>query len=478
MSSAASKEVCPLCERDVGCEESVVLREKGAEGVNHASIERGVKVRVEAGTRVHKMCRANHINKKNIAIDSKKGGDSALPVKRSARVSLGPYDSKTHCLFCGTDTGTTSAKIDPKGKSVERIYYVKTDAFVQTILVHCKTRGDEWATAVQGRIEYFGGDLHAADCVYHQSCNVNFRTMRNIPRQFTSVESTKRRKSGRPKDSDQDEAFERVCVFLEENDEEQLTISDLVAKMGEYLQGSKSMAYGNQYLKEKLISRYGNSLFVTDGRCGVKNIVTFREKTCDILRKYYNSPREEDEEAQKRAILQTAAKLIKSDIKTTVAPEEDTYPTTAELKLAAALDFIPASLRFLLQHLFVGKDTSRKVAGIGQAVVQAVRPRAVIAPLQLGLSVQMHHLYMSRFLIDSLSTMGFASSYQEVQRFEVNAACSLAPDMLGGDMDILDQFLLFAGDNVDHTIITLDGCISVPSPLVCQYSWPLAIQII
>ena len=128
-------------------------------------------------------------------------------------------------FFCGTDT----TKIDLKQKSEQRICYVKTDAFVQTILVHCKTRGDEWATAVQGWIEYFGGDLHAADCVYHQSCNVNYRTMRNIPRQFTSVESTKLRKNGRPKDSDQDEACERVCVFLEENDEEQLTVSDLVA---------------------------------------------------------------------------------------------------------------------------------------------------------------------------------------------------------------------------------------------------------
>ena len=120
--------------------------------------------------------------------------------------------------------------------------------------------------------------------------------------------------------------------------------------------------------------------------------------------------------------------LIKTDIKTTVASMEDTYPTTAELKIPAALDFIPASLWFLLQHLFVGKDTSRKVAGIGQAVVQAARPRAVIAPLQLGVAVQMHHLYRSRFLIDSLSTIEFASSYPEVQRLEMNAACSLAPE--------------------------------------------------
>jgi len=64
------------------------------------------------------------------------------------------------------------------------------------------------------------------------------------------------------------------------------------------------------------------------------------ERYCNILREYYNSPREDDKEAQKRAILLTAAKLIKTFIKTTLAQTEDTYETTAELKLAAALDFI------------------------------------------------------------------------------------------------------------------------------------------
>lgn len=117
--------------------------------------------------------------------------------------------------------------------------------------------------------------------------------------------------------------------------------------MGEYLHSSKSTAYGNQCLKEKLLNRYGNSIVLTDSHIIVKNIVTFREKNRDILREYYNSPLGwDDEEAQKRAILQTAAKLIKADIKTTVVSMEDMCPTTEELKLAAGLDFIPASLRF------------------------------------------------------------------------------------------------------------------------------------
>ena len=104
----------------------------------------------------------------------------------------------------------------------------------------------------------------------------------------------------------------------------------------------------------------------------------------------------------------------------------------------------------------MGEETSRKIAGIGQAIVQAARPRAVVAPLQLGLAVQAHHMYRSQFLV-TLHGMGFASSYKEVLRFEKNAADSVAPDMLADDIDVLDMTLLFAGDNVDHNILTIDG---------------------
>ena len=118
-------------------------------------------------------------------------------------------------------------------------------------------------------IFFWGGGLHAADCVYLQACNVNFRTMREIPKQFRSI--------GRHKDCDQEKAFEKVCTFLNEIDDEQLTISDLVAKRGEYLNDCKSVAYENQYLKEKLLKQYADSIPMAEVK-GVKNIVIFREK--------------------------------------------------------------------------------------------------------------------------------------------------------------------------------------------------------
>ncbi len=149
--------------------------------------------------------------------------------------------------------------------------------------------------------------------------------------------------------------------------------------------------------------------------------------------------------------------MIKSDIKTNVPSVTDQYPSSNSLELDSALSFVPETLRTLLNGLFVGKETSRKVAGIGQAIVQAARPHAVVAPLQLGLAVQAHHMYRSQFLVDTLHGMGFASSYKEVLRFEKNAADSVASDMLADDIDVLDMALIFAGDNVDHNILTIDG---------------------
>ena len=121
--------------------------------------------------------------------------------------------------------------------------------------------------------------------------------------------------------------------------------------------------------------------------------MTLREKTSHILRSYFKKTNQEgDEESQKKAIIETAARLMKSDIKTNVPSITDQYPNSEMLQLQSALDYFPESLRTVITALFVGEDIRRKVASIGHAIIHAVRPRAVLAPLQVGLSVQMHHL--------------------------------------------------------------------------------------
>ena len=95
------------------------------------------------------------------------------------------------------------------------------------------------------------------------------------------------------------------------------------------------------------------------------------------------------------------------------------------------------------------------MSSIGQAIMQASRPRSLIAPLQLGLAVQLHHNFGSRFLLDELNHLGFCSSYSEVQKFESSAAISQGFLKIPGYEDT--DCLQFIADNVDHNIGTLDG---------------------
>ena len=80
---------------------------------------------------------------------------------------------------------------------------------------------------VLGRLE-FARDLHAVDALYHQSCSVSFRTMKMVPQAFSpkSDKQTKSEARGRP--SNMNKAFLKDAEYLQDNDDEQITILDLV----------------------------------------------------------------------------------------------------------------------------------------------------------------------------------------------------------------------------------------------------------
>ena len=139
-----------------------------------------------------------------------------------------------------------------------------------------------------------------------------------------------------------------------------------------------------------------------------QNVITFRKKAKAVLFDFY-SHQDLDPEKDKLRIIETAAKLIKDDIKA-VKTSHSSYPSFDELKAEECINFLPVSLKTLLTGLFVGKEMHIKIASIGQAMMQATRPRVLLAPLQIGLGVLLHHLYASCFLIDALHKHGFCCS--------------------------------------------------------------------
>jgi len=104
--------------------------------------------------------------------------------------------------------------------------------------------------------------------------------------------------------------------------------------------------------------------------------------------------------------------------------------------------------------LSYSKEIDIKVGSIGQAVMQASRPRGIICPLQIGLGVQMHRKFGSHHLIETLNKLGFCSSYSEVVKYEMNSAKALNNTVPAYSPD---RFMQFVSDNVDHNVRTLDG---------------------
>ena len=92
----------------------------------------------------------------------------------------------------------------------------------------------------------------------------------------------------------------------------------------------------------------------------------------------------------------------------------ENYPSSTEIESQQHnLDYIPESLKVLLKNTLAKSCSDIVVCSIGQAVMQNTRPRTILASLQLGLGVQMHRQFGSKFLIDSLHKQGFCVSYDE-----------------------------------------------------------------
>lgn len=234
-----------------------------------------------------------------------------------------------------------------------------------------------------------------------------------------SHNDVKKLKLGRPRDAAEAEAFEKVAGYLRDNDNEKITINNLIEKMVQY---SGDNAYTHLKMRKYLEEYFGEELFVTDMN-GKSNVVTFKITASSILHNLHFS-KTNNEDVQKKMIIETAAELIKCDIKALAASRE-LYPTQDDISSREkGVNFVPNSLQLMLRTIFTGKDVDMKVASIGQAMIQAARLRILICPLQIGLAVQMHHWFSSKFLINTLSSLGFCSSYNKVLTFEMNAAVS------------------------------------------------------
>ena len=431
---------CAMCEKQLDDGRATfILTEKGVCSVKEAGKARGVAINVTIGQMLHYECRRNFCNKKSIERSLKRKFQEE-PETPPRRRSIEPiFNFLEHCFLCGMPADTNS----------DDAWAVRTYDLQRSIVEACDQRpsNDRWAEKVRGRLASCI-DLTAADAIYHTVCSVNFRTGKQIPLRYRSelccIPPTK---LGRRKDIPREEAFQQVISDLQENDFEQTTVTDLVDQMSKLCEDP----YSPKYMRVKLFEHFGERVGITNLN-GRQDIVTFRTAAAQILQEFYDTPQPDNEDDEKRRIIKTAAKLIQSDIKA-LDTSKSTYPDSGELRsIELNLRYLPESLQVLLYDIFPGKSIGLKVATIGQCIIQATRPRSVIAPILFGIGVQMHHLYGSRFLIDSLYTHGLCLSYDEILRYSKCAARSSETTY-----PISGHFGHYIADNVDHNLRTLDG---------------------
>ena len=98
-----------------------------------------------------------------------------------------------------------------------------------------------------------------------------------------------------------------------------------------------------------------------------------------------------------------------------------------------------------------------KMLGLAHSILAAVKPGSLMSPVQLGIAVTAHHLFMSAYLNKMLSSFGYASSYLTTLNFEKSAAVTQSKSTCKPG----DSFGQFIADNVDDNPDTLHGKDSV-----------------
>ena len=165
----------------------VTVDKVGATGINAAGKLRNVVICVEAGDTVHKICRLRFIDKKDIAsVDSNVEAST-----KSILINEVVFNNTKDCFLCGTVVLFGHEKHVKRPMKVFRVQTHEISVSIKKVL---EDRADEWATQVQGRLEFLANDLRAYDCVYHQKCSVNFRTGKYISLEFENLSKDRKGK--------------------------------------------------------------------------------------------------------------------------------------------------------------------------------------------------------------------------------------------------------------------------------------------
>lgn len=107
------------------------------------------------------------------------------------------------------------------------------------------------------------------------------------------------------------------------------------------------------------------------------NILTLTRCAKNIISDFHKAPPKNDAEEEKLRIIEAAAAFIKYDIKRMQQQDDECNFLEIIESNANALEVIPVSLQIFLTKIIQAKCSINKIAPIGQAILQASRPRTI-----------------------------------------------------------------------------------------------------
>ena len=220
---------------------------------------------------VHHSCRKNHTNARRYEQMMKRKREAELDpvVLRSGKQS---FCFRTDCYLCGRCVDVEKAKRLP-GNAEYEYSYAMTLSIKDTIAKRCAERrenqADEWAEMVSHRIACIS-DLPAEEAIYHRRCFQYFMSPRNLKLDSVSIVSkdgTPQKKRGRPSgsvDEIKQSAFMHVIEYLENNDDETITLDELYDIMES--RADTGEIYSRKSLQRQLYAHYGDRVSITSSK--------------------------------------------------------------------------------------------------------------------------------------------------------------------------------------------------------------------
>ena len=202
--------------------------------------------------------------------------------------------------------------------------------------------------------------------------------------------------------------------------------------------------YTTKWLKRKIIEKYDQHAFFAEMKGG-SDVVCLKNFADLTVNNAWYEMREKDLKKESVGIINTAAKLTLSDIRS-INLESDIYPLENEIAdINICESLLPESLRKFLEVLT--KNRLKRVA-IGQVLISDARPKSAVLSIPFRLGVETDNMFGSRWLIEELSKLGFSVSYQEGRRYKQSVVEN--DDSLNLMVSARPEFAQWIADNVDH----------------------------